>query len=74
MMIPMRNQYEQQCNALAASKLGVPVITEIDDQFIFHINNWISSDKKIIVDFPDETAKIVDNMIKQYAKQQVILS
>jgi uncharacterized protein (TIGR00661 family) len=68
MMIPMKGQYEQQCNALAASKLGVPVIHEIDDQFIYHINNWLSDDKKITVNFPDETAQIVDNMIKRYAK------
>jgi uncharacterized protein (TIGR00661 family) len=26
MMIPMKGQYEQQCNALSASKLGVPVV------------------------------------------------
>jgi hypothetical protein len=44
------------------------VIHEIDDQFVFHINNWISEGKKIEVNFPDETALIVDNMIKQYAK------
>ena len=69
LMIPMKGQYEQQCNALAASKLGVPVINEIDDRFVYHINNWISSDNKITVDFPDETAQIVDNMIKRYGKQ-----
>ncbi len=34
MMIPMTGQYEQQCNALAASKLGVPVIHAIDENFI----------------------------------------
>jgi uncharacterized protein (TIGR00661 family) len=68
LMIPMKGQYEQQCNALAASKLGVPVIHEIDDHFIYQINNWLSDDKKIEVNFPDETAQIVDNMIKRYAK------
>jgi uncharacterized protein (TIGR00661 family) len=67
LMIPMKGQYEQQCNALAASRMGVPVIQEIDDQFVFHLNNWISNDKKIQVDFPDETAKIVDNLVKRYA-------
>lgn len=70
LMIPMKGQYEQQCNAVAASKLGVPVIHEIDDQFVFHINNWIGSDKKVEVNFPDETAKIIDDMIKRYAKQK----
>jgi len=68
MMIPMKGQYEQQCNALAASKLGVPVVTEIDEHFIFHLNNWISHDKRVIVDFPDETAQIVDEMVKKYAR------
>jgi uncharacterized protein (TIGR00661 family) len=68
MMIPMKGQYEQQCNALSASRLGVPVIQEIDDQFIFHINNWITHDKKITVDFPNETAQIVDDMVKRYAR------
>jgi len=68
MMIPMKGQYEQQCNALAASRLGVPVVNEIDDQFVFHLNNWISSDKKTTIDFPDETASIVDGLVKRYAR------
>jgi len=68
MMIPMKGQYEQQCNALAASKLGVPVVYDIDDQFVFHLNNWISSDKKVVVDFPDETAAVVDDLVKRYAR------
>ncbi|WP_259068437.1 glycosyltransferase family protein [Mucilaginibacter sp. X4EP1] len=68
LMIPMKGQYEQQCNAVAASRLGVPVIHEIDDQFVFHINNWISDDRRVMVDFPDETAQIVDNLVKRYAK------
>ena len=68
MMIPMKGQYEQQCNALAASRLGVPVVYEIDDQFVFHLNNWVSSDKKIQVDFPNETAGIIADLVKQYAK------
>ena len=68
MMIPMTGQYEQQCNALAASKLGVPVVSAIDENFTGEVNKWIADDKKIKVDFPDETAQIVDNMIKRYAK------
>ncbi|MEO6631270.1 MAG: glycosyltransferase family protein [Mucilaginibacter sp.] len=70
MMIPMKGQYEQQCNALAASKLGVPVIHEIDDKFIYYINNWLNDGKRIQVDFPDETAQIVDDMVKKYARNK----
>src|SRR5476651_1665618 len=68
LMIPMKGQYEQQCNALAASKMGVPVIHEIDDHFIYRINNWLKDDNKVQVNFPDETAQIVDNLVKRYAK------
>lgn len=72
MMIPMTGQYEQQCNALAASRLGVPVIHAIDEHFVSAVNQWIADDKKIIVDFPDETAKVVDDMINRYAKPAAI--
>ncbi|MDO3640686.1 glycosyltransferase family protein [Mucilaginibacter sp. L3T2-6] len=68
MMIPMKGQYEQQCNALAASRLGVPVVHEIDERFIYHLNNWINDDKQVLVNFPDETAQIVDELVKKYAR------
>jgi uncharacterized protein (TIGR00661 family) len=73
MMIPMKGQYEQQCNALAASKMGVPVVAEINENFVGYLNKWIHDDKKIVVDFPDETAQIVDNLVKQYARPQSIM-
>ena len=69
-MIPMRGQYEQQCNALAASRLGVPVIYEIGDSFVNEINKWLNDDKRVMVDFPNETAGIVDRMVKQYRKNR----
>ena len=68
LMVPMKGQYEQQCNALSASRLGVPVITEIDKKSIPRINEWLGSNEKISVDFPDETAAIVERMIKAYAR------
>ncbi|MGZ3926884.1 MAG: glycosyltransferase family protein [Mucilaginibacter sp.] len=74
LMIPMRGQYEQQCNALGASRMGVPVIHTIDESFAGHINRWIEDDKRVKVNFPDETAQIIDNMIKQYAKPGSILA
>jgi len=68
MMIPMTGQYEQRCNALSASRLGVPVVNEIDEQFDARLSDWLNDDTRIQVDFPDETARIVDDMVKKYAK------
>ena len=67
-MIPMKGQYEQQCNALAAAGLGVKVLNAIDENFSAHLKEWVNDDKKIDVNFPDETAQIVHDMIKRYAK------
>ncbi|MBS1532616.1 MAG: glycosyl transferase [Bacteroidetes bacterium] len=72
MMIPMTGQYEQQCNALAASRLGVPVVQAIDENFVDTVHNWISNGQRIIVDFPDETARIVDDMVRKYARAEVV--
>lgn len=68
MMIPMTGQYEQRCNALSASRLGVPVVNEIDEHFGTHLTNWLNDDTRIKVDFPNETAQIVHDMINKYAK------
>ncbi|QQL48815.1 glycosyltransferase family protein [Mucilaginibacter ginkgonis] len=68
MVIPMKNQYEQQCNAVAAARLGVKVVDQIDEHFTSHLNNWIVADNKIIVDFKDETADIIKNLVNTYAR------
>ncbi|MCC8409512.1 glycosyl transferase [Mucilaginibacter sp. UR6-1] len=68
MMIPMRGQFEQQCNALAASKMGVPVVNAIDQQFTGALSEWVNHGKVVQVNFPDETARIVAGMVKQYAR------
>jgi len=68
MMIPMQGQYEQQCNALAASRLGVPVVHAIDSSFVKRLKAWIKSDERVWVDFPDNTAAIVHEIVKRYAR------
>lgn len=69
LMVPMKGQYEQVCNALAASKLGVPVIGEVNAHFLPEIQKWVDSKSEIKVDFPDETAEIIDRMVNLYARK-----
>lgn len=68
MMIPMKGQYEQQCNALAAARLGVPVIPKISLNFVAELKQWVASDHQVKVYFPDETAQIVANIVTNFAK------
>ena len=62
MVIPMKGQYEQQCNAAALSDLGVPVIKSLKSKYIKHIKNWIESDHSVQVDYPDMTETIIDKI------------
>ncbi|TDE44892.1 glycosyl transferase [Flavobacterium rhamnosiphilum] len=45
--IPILNHYEQECNAAALKKLGVPVIYEVGKKFELIIENWLNSDTQI---------------------------
>jgi uncharacterized protein (TIGR00661 family) len=41
--IPIRGHYEQECNAAALKKLGVPVLYEVGDDFDVTIEKWLNS-------------------------------
>lgn len=42
--IPIRNHYEQECNAAALKKLGVPVVYEVGHDFNLIIENWLNTE------------------------------
>lgn len=41
--IPIRNHYEQECNAAALDKMGVPVVYDAGDDFDIIIESWLNS-------------------------------
>tara|TARA_R110000868_G_scaffold30771_5_gene113482 strand:+ start:10125 stop:11111 length:987 start_codon:yes stop_codon:yes gene_type:complete len=64
MVIPMKGQYEQQCNAAALKDMGVTVINSLKSKYINDIKEWIGSDKQIQVDYPDITEEIIDKLLQ----------
>lgn len=76
MVIPMKGQYEQQCNAAALKKMGVPVLKNLKTKRIDKIKEWVRSTGTITVNYPNTTEKIIDNILKNYtspvAKQHVV--
>lgn len=44
--IPIRKHYEQECNAAALKKLGVPVLYDVGENFDLIIDNWLNSPTK----------------------------
>jgi len=65
MVIPMKGQYEQQCNAAALEKMGIPVIKSLKLKHFDKIKNWVSSSRTIAVDYPDLTNQIITEIIKE---------
>ena len=63
LVVPMKNQYEQQLNAAALSGMGVPVIKNLKDKFDLVIHNWIANNRIIDVDYPDMTQDIIDQIV-----------
>ena len=68
MVIPMKGQFEQQCNAASLKKMGVPVIKSLKKKHLEKIENWVNSAQKIEIDFKDQTEDILDNLIKTAPK------
>jgi hypothetical protein len=62
MVIPMKGQYEQQCNAAALNQLGVPVLKTLKIDYLNQIKNWVDLPQNISVDYPDITEEIIDKV------------
>ena len=74
LVIPMKNQYEQQCNAAALLTLGVPVVHNLDSHFVPALRKWLSDPFLIAVNFPDHTSAIIEELIKKHSSQSSFLS
>jgi uncharacterized protein (TIGR00661 family) len=53
MVVPMQMQYEQQCNAVALKKMGVPRIKKLKKRSLKKIESWLDEDKPVDVHFKD---------------------
>ncbi len=65
LVIPMKGQYEQQCNAAALETLGVPVIKSLKEKHLDKIKSWTKNTQTIPVLYPDITEKIIDMVIRE---------
>ena len=48
--IPIKNQYEQLCNAAALEELGGYIVNNIDDQFKHTVADWLKNGKSLHLD------------------------
>lgn len=74
MVIPMHTQYEQQCNAAALMDIGIPVIKELSSKYYNRINWWLVNTEQIQVNYPDQTATIVADIIRRHTATKTVMA
>ena len=64
MVVPMKGQYGQHCNAAALEGLGVSVIRDLSEKHSYKIGEWLETEEGLRIDFPDHTELIVRNILE----------
>lgn len=67
MVIPMKFQYEQQCNAMALHQMGVSVMKALSEENRPRISDWLENNHRTAVCFPDQTEAILTQIIETHA-------
>ncbi len=74
MTIPIRSQYEQQCNAAALEKLGVLKLKSIDSDFETHLYNWMNEGRVIKMDYSQTIPQCLEFLFenKEYKREKEV--
>ncbi len=67
LVVPMKSQYEQKCNAIALKRMDVPVLKKVKKKNLRKIEKWLDEGRAIDVSFPKVAAKAVEKLMKKYA-------
>lgn len=72
LVIPMKNQYEQQCNAVTLKEMGVTVVKKLSKKQLPKIEKWINTNKIVEVHYPDVTEDMLDAIILPYYNKTIL--
>jgi uncharacterized protein (TIGR00661 family) len=67
LVIPIRNQYEQLCNAAALEQTGIHVIKNIDSSFTNKVQKWIDEAPVIYLNDVADTKALTSKLVR-YAR------
>lgn len=70
--IPIRNQYEQLCNAASLEKMGIHVIKKLDGSFKEKVNNWMQYASVIPLQEVADTEQLTSRIVRfaQHTRQR----
>lgn len=64
MVVPIKNQYEQLCNAAALEKMGVSVVKKLGKTFLETINSWLKSSNNARIPEIADAEKITQKLLR----------
>jgi len=67
LVVPMKTQYEQHCNAAALKKMGVQVLKKVKKKQLKKIEKWIDDGKPLNISFKDITETAVEKMMNKFS-------
>ncbi|WP_206684078.1 glycosyltransferase family protein [Pontibacter beigongshangensis] len=65
LVVPMKNQFEQVCNAAVLQHMGVPTLKNIKKKHLPAMYEWVSAGQPVAVDYPDETEALVQRIVRE---------
>ncbi|MCC9169054.1 glycosyltransferase family protein [Pontibacter harenae] len=65
LVVPMKNQFEQVCNAAVLRYMGVTTVKSLKKKHLPTIEDWIENGLPVEVDYPDETDAIVARIVQE---------
>lgn len=72
--IPIRAQYEQQCNAAALKQMGVLCLKTIDDSFADHFEEWLNNDHALQMDYSKSVEQSLSYLFSKPLLREEIVS
>ncbi len=61
--IPVKGQYEQQCNAAALAQMGCPTAPKLSLETVEKLKTWVESPQPNPVPFPYHTVEVVEQVL-----------
>lgn len=67
LVVPMKNQFEQVCNAAVLEHMGVTTIKNLKKKHLPTIEEWLQHAAPVPVNYPNETAALVARLVRENA-------
>ena len=72
LVIPMKTQYEQHCNAAMLKSMGVPVMKKLKEKHMDKLDDWLNDNEIVEVNYPDITKQIIDTIVENHAGKKLM--